>query len=52
MKDIVDRTYEHFEPDGFVLVTLKCGHQEQFWVFGLTDKEYIKRTKELKKLNQ
>ena len=47
---IVDRKYEYYEPDGYVKVTLSCGHTERFWKFGLSNKEYVNRTKILKEL--
>ena len=47
MKAIVNRLYE-FDPDEpEVIVTLENGYKERFWVQGLSDKEYINRTKKL-----
>jgi hypothetical protein len=46
---IVDRTYEEDPEDPEITVILPCGHKERFWVAGLSDAEYIRRTKMLKK---
>lgn len=47
MKAFVNRLWE-FDPDEpEVIVTLENGHKERFWVQGLSDKEYINRTKKL-----
>ncbi len=46
---IVDRTYEHNKPDVLIIVTLECGYGERFFIPGLTDTEYISRTRELKR---
>ena len=35
---------------GKINVTLPCGHTESFWVMGLTNQEYVRRTQELKKI--
>jgi len=48
MKPIVDRSGEHLE-DPIIAVTLPCGFHVDFWLTGLTDEEYIKRTKLIKK---
>ena len=46
----VDRTLENVGDDSEVVVELPCGYKERFWLVGLTNEEYIKRTKQLKKL--
>lgn len=43
--DTVDRTREFSKLDNEIVVTLKCGHTERFWVTGLSDDEYIKRAR-------
>ena len=52
-KPIVDRRWEggvDEEGDFEITVTLECGHRERFWLMGLTDEEYIARTREMKRL--
>lgn len=46
----VDRRGEGMGEDEEIVVELPCGHKERFWLMGLTDLQYIKRTKYLKKL--
>jgi hypothetical protein len=46
---IVDRTHECDPEDPEITVILPCGHKERFWMTGLSDAEYIRRTKILKK---
>ena len=52
MNQKVDRTYENSGDDSEVKVTLRCGFSARFWVTGLSDAEYIRRTKEIKKLER
>ena len=47
---IVDRTYEHAEPDNEIKVILDDGFEVEFFIKGLTDEEYIRRTKDIQKL--
>lgn len=43
-KNIVDRTYENSPEDPEITVTLSDGYRARFWLMGLSDAEYIKRT--------
>jgi len=43
--DIVERYDEE------VTVTLSTGEKTRFWVMGLSDAEYIRRAKEIKRLS-
>lgn len=45
----IDRTFEFYEPDGYVTVTSPEGDIIDFWLFGLSDDELIHRFKEIKK---
>ena len=47
---MVDRTREHCE-DAEILVRLDCGHEERFWEAGLSDREYVRRAKKMKRLD-
>jgi len=47
MKTKIDRTGQ-FEQEPEIIVTLPCGFIVRFWITGLTDKEYIRRAKEIK----
>ena len=49
MNDIVDRTYESSHEDSEIKVTLENGFEVEFWITGLTDKEYIRRAKLIQK---
>lgn len=48
----VDRTYESSEGDSEIVVTLPCGHAERFFITGLSDAEYIRRTEQIKALEE
>lgn len=48
----VDRSNEGDHDDADILVTLDCGHQERFWLMGLSDQEYIDRARRLKKAEE
>ena len=48
--DIVDRTYEKSPEDQEITVTLENGFKVDFWMTGLTNKEYIRRTKLIQKI--
>jgi len=48
--DTVDRTYENSPEDPEITVTLENGFKVDFWQTGLSDKEYIKRTKLIQKI--
>jgi hypothetical protein len=52
MKNTVDRTYENSPEDAEITVTLSDGHKERFWLMGLTDAEYIRRTKMMRELER
>ena len=43
----VDRTF-----DNITIVTLENGYKIRFFVRGLTDEEYIKRTRKLEKIDK
>jgi hypothetical protein len=48
-KPLVDRSgQQNREP--VIKVTLPCGFMVEFWLIGLTDKEYIQRAKTIKEL--
>ena len=44
----IDRTYEYAEPDSLVVVTLEDGFQARFFLHGLSDYEYIQRTRQIR----
>jgi len=52
MKNTVDRTYENSPEDAEITVTLSDGYTERFWLMGLTDAEYIERTKMIREQDE
>lgn len=40
----VNRTYEHYEPDSEILVTLECGFKARFWLQNKPDLYYLQTT--------
>ena len=48
----VDRTYEFAEEDATIFVELPCGFKVDFWLTGLSNEEYIRRTELIKKEEQ
>lgn len=48
--DFVDRTFENSEEESIISVQLDCGFNIDFWEKGLSDDEYIRRAKMIKKL--
>ena len=48
---IIDRTFADSLEDAEVSVELPCGHRERFWLTSLSDAEYIKRARHLKRLD-
>lgn len=49
---IVDRESEQVEGDPEVVVTLKDGYTERFFLKGLSDEEYVKRARILRELER
>lgn len=47
---MVDRLNEGTHDDATITVTLDCGFTVDFFEMGLTDEEYIERTKSIKEL--
>lgn len=47
--DMIDRRFENSPEEPEVSVTLKCGYSARFWLTGLTNKEYVKRTRAMKR---
>lgn len=50
-KPFVDRTCEN-DADPEIVVTLSCGFAVRFWLTGLSDAEYVRRTKQIKLLEE
>lgn len=49
MKTTVDRSGQQ-DKEPVITVILSCGFSVSFWLIGLSDREYIRRAKEIKKL--
>lgn len=47
----VNRSGNTADPDYTIDVELPCGYKERFWLQGLSDREYLRRARHLKKLS-